>query len=361
MKQRLGAVAVAALCLVAAIGRAQTVDLPPTLVTKVQAFTGPERTQIQQYVADRVNAWRSSDQAASKRGRQDLFKPLANPQVSVTFRLTYGEFLTQAVQQELSGGTPSRMIVALHLAGECATDRAAELIVQYLDHADESVRYSAAFGAGLTLRAVAAGSPAIQPDRTRELVNRLGARLAQEQNSFVLDRVIRSLDVAMGLSHPSVADLRQEAVRLISVRVGERLRSLDPQHNNVPLLQMLLRAGETVQDEFLTRGDLPAPIVVEAAGLGADAMVYVAKRFQAGIETDEERDLLIKIASTGENITFFARSAPSINPGAATPRPFNAAPRLVAGDQPGYLRLMDDLLRVLTQQPFSLDPSRFTR
>ena len=183
---------------------------------------------------------------------------------------------------------------------------------------------------------------------------------------MVLDRVIRTLRVAANFKRTAVAGNRILAIDEITEAVGERLRKLDPKRNNVQRLQMLLRALEVVQDSFLEGAFFEPPnrsrdrSVVSAAGLGGDAMVYVAKRVKMGIDKADERALLIKIALSGETIIYFS---PTAHTQGTAIRPPNVAALLQSGRDRDYLTRLDARYTgangMLVSPPFSFDPNRF--
>lgn len=365
-----GIVAAAALTLPATLAPAQNVplDIPPPVISKTDRLTPEEETLVRRYVARHAPELESGDPQRVSRARAALQKPLIGTQGSVApappFRLTYTTELVSHLDQLVGSGEPSKIIVALHLAGHLATGRAVQLPLQHLDHQDVGVRYAAARALGLTFQALDRSAPAVRD--VPQLISELGARLRVEDEPMVLDRLIRTLGVAVNFNNPPVAGNRIPAIDEITGAVAERLRAMDPEHNNVQRLQMLLRALETVHLSFVEGVFTEPPSVARddsikaAGGLGGDALVYVAKRAKAGIDKAEERDLLVKIALTGETIIFFA--SPAHTQGRSIPPP-SVANLLKNGQTQQFLEKLREIYTgpnaVLTTEPFSFDPARF--
>lgn len=364
-------------CVVACLGistaRAQS-DLPAELVLKPTSLTAPERTRVRALVDEAIPLLTSNSAASIKRGRAALRKPLVNPAVSVSFRLAYSESLSPALEQVLRSDDTVARVNALRIAGEVATERAAQLAVRALDDPDATVRYTAAYAMGLTFTAIQNTTPAMTQDQATRLIRALGARLAVERDAFVLDRIIRSLGAAARIRRERMDQLRPHAIDEICEQVGSRMRQADEPvsaRDLTPLIQMYLRAAEVVQQEFIAGDRLPESTMIKAGGFGGDALAFVARRLndqRTGEQTQDQPDaqtiqrqhkLLVALAITGEAVTFFARSQldpehPHAN--------YRIAEALSTGDAGAYQRDLAKLIGPggdLTKPPFGFDPARF--
>ncbi len=343
-------------------------QIPTEIVTKTDRLSAQEEGVIRQFVAAHAPNLESDDPRAVSDARKKLQAPLMGMDPSTVpappFRFAYTTELVSHLERLVASDNPSHQVIALHLAGQIATERSTQLPLQHLDDEDVSVRYAAARAIGLTFQALDRSAPAVR--NVPAMIRELGGRLIAEDDPMVLDRLIRTLRVAANFQGTALADNRVLAIDQISQAVGQRLQKLDPQHNNVQRLQMLLRALEAVRESFL-QGAFVGPAnaardrsVTTAAGLGGDAMVYVAKRVKLGIDKADERALLIKIAQNGETIIFFAASAHTR--GVAIDPP-NVAALLQSGRDREYLEKLSERYvgpgGVLVSAPFSFDAARF--
>jgi len=337
-----------------------------SIIAKGGPLSASEEKLVRDHVEANIAALDSDDPIQFRRARQQLMRPLTGDPTarpSPSFRFAYSTAMVSDLERLLQSGDPPRMITALSLAGAIATERTVQLPLSTLAHEDPSIRYASAYALGLTFQALDRSAPAVR-DVSR-LIDAMGERLAVEDEPFVLDRVIRTLGRAGNLARPGSNESRLRAIDTISRRVADRLFALDPSEGNTDRLRMLLRAVEIVQASFTSGVFLENPSqardpsVTGAARLGAASMVYVARRVREGISDQEQRDLLIKIADTGEAIIFFAQGAHSTQPTAIRP---TVAQVLRAGDDQGYLRQLERVYTgdagLLRRAPFSLPPDQ---
>ncbi len=359
------------LSLAATIASAQTqvpLQISTAIVTKTDRLSSQEEDEVRRFVAYHAPNLASDDPKVVTTARQALQRPLMGTGEATApappFRFTYTTELVGHLDRLVASDNPSHKIIALHLAGQIATERSTQIPLQHMDDEDVSVRYASARAIGLTFQALDRSAPAV--GNVPLLIQELGDRLVGEDDPMVLDRVIRTLRVAANFKSTAVAGNRILAIDEITESVGQRLRKLDPKRNNVQRLQMLLRALEVVQQSFLDGpfAEQPNlardPSVKSAAGLGGDAMVYVAKRVKMGIDKADERALLVKMALSGETIIYF--SAPAYTQNTGIPPP-NVAALLQSGRDREYLTQLDARYTgakgVLVSPPFNFDPNRF--
>lgn len=344
-------------------------DVSADIRTSTTRLSDPQRNQVREYVQPRLEALESGDVAAMQRARNDLLRQLSQADAGVPFRLAMSESLASGLSRLSASEDVLRAMNALYISGEVATARTAEIAADALDRDDPALRYAAAYALGLSFQAVERSTPAIGPDEALDLIRRrLAPRLEAEGEAYVMDRLVRTISSAAQISRPGYEQVRLQSLTELSSGLGRRLQSLDPEKNNVATLQMILRAVETVQTAF-TQGALSRlraeptaaqrAAIVAAAGMGGDAMTYVARRIRAGVDKPEERDLLGMISRSAENVVFFARGA--LQPGAA--QDMGISDRLLnEGDADGYLRELQRLLGpdgVLPRPPFELPAERF--
>lgn len=339
-------------------------DLPSQLITKTTELSTSELDQIRTLVHEAIPLLTSKIPADLRRGRTALRKPLMNPAVSVSFRFEYSDIVVPELEGVLRLDGVTGRVNALRITGEIATERAAQLAVRALDDPDTTVRYTAAYALGLTFTAIRNASPAMTQDQGKGLLRALGDRLSKEDDPFVLDRIIRSLGAAARIDGKVLTALRPLAIDQICEHVGQRLRTIDttdPDQDRIPLIQMFLRSADVVQREFIGGDRLPDPTMVKAGGFGGDCLAFVARRSTTSEPSTDERKLLVALAITGEQITFFARSQLESDPN-RTPKHYKIALEYRDGDDQAFLRDLGKLIGQggdLTKPPFGFDVARF--
>lgn len=344
-------------------------DLPAAITQSPGSLSPDQERQVREFVAIHMADLASDDPIAIRRARQAIQRQVAIDSVrqpTPSFRFALSTAIVADLERLLASDRPVHRINALHLAGEIATERTTQLPLSTLGDADPSVRYASAYALGLTFQAIQRSAPAVR--NVPQLIDAIARRLAEEEDPFVLDRLILTMrTVAVAGSDGLLGEHRVSAIDAISTRIGQRLRSLPPGEDSIERLRVLLRAVEVVQSAF-TRGPFTEragadrdPSVVLAAGMGGDAMVYVARRLGAGVSSPAERDLLSRIAATGEATIFFAQGAHSTT--RTTPAPRSVAEAVAKGNDRKY---RDDLASVYTSEqgllvrpPFSLEAGRF--
>lgn len=337
--------------------------LPQQIVTKTGELSQAETRQIREFVDRHAGQLASPDAQARSAARQALSQPLRDSQISVQFRLAYSRTLVPELERAYEAGDRTARIAILLLAGEIATDQSVRLAQNNITNSDPILRYQAAFGIGLTLNAVATRSPAITRQSVDRLIDTLASRIAAEQDPWVLDRIVRSLSAAIGISAQGFEGTKSRTVALLADGVAGRVAGLasgesDQAALDRPILLVLLRAAEIVQ-QSLTRPPISDPEAVAGARLGGELLALVSRVVASGAIDPEQRQLLIQIASTGENAIFFARSNHSRR--RASPSPTTAGQALANRDNQGFLRQIEPLIGqggALATEPFNLGPFR---
>lgn len=344
----------------ASSGAAAQVDqLPPSLTNKPGGITPAEQTTIQEFVDRHIPRLTAADPDNRQGGARALRQPLLDENVSVSFRLAYGQAIRQPLRDVIRSSDEQSRVLALLIAGQVATEPCARLAVEVLEDENPVIRYAAATALGMTNASVAARTPAIRQEQLVALLRSLGERVVAEQDPWVLERVIRSLAAAVPVGASNFETVSPAALSEIAVRTSERLSNANSDDTALSLgmLQMVLRSAETLQRAFEDQRALPADTVRQAAGLGADALVFVARRLKEDGLSPAEVELLTQIAVAGENVTFFARG----KSGAAVEN-YRIAQQLVDGNRPEFLARLPRLVGPsgpMTQAPFNFQADRF--
>lgn len=336
---------------------AQADQLPSSLTNKPGAITSAEQSAIQQFVDRNIPRLTAADPNERQAGARALRQPLLDQNVSVSFRLAYGQAIRQPLRDVIRSDDEQSRVLALLIAGQVATEPCARLAVEVLEDENPVIRYAAATALGMTNASVAARTPAIRQEQLVSLLRSLGERVVAEQDPWVLERVIRSLAAAVPVGATNFELVSPAALSEIAVRTSERLSQAGDAELSLGMLQMVLRSAETLQRAFEDQRALPSDTVRQAAGLGADALVFVARRLKEDGLSPAEVELLTQIAVAGENVTFFARG----KTGAAVEN-YRIAQQLVDGNRPEFLARLPRLVGPsgpMTQAPFNFQADRF--
>lgn len=300
-------------------------ELPSELI-RAGTVSADQAAAIQQFVEREAAGLTGEDPAALVRSRNNLLRPL-RPEASVPFRLKYAESLAPELR-ELSGSDNELKVVnALRIAGELATDQGADLLNSYRGDERPAVRYTAVSGLARTFAALEAGNPALAPERLRPLIEGLGEQLATETHPQVLDAVVRALIEASRLSKQGFAGYRPIAITVLASETGARLQELGGEAADRDLLPALLRAGQAVRDVFVSSvppldANRDGELIKTMGALGGDMLAYVHRRYKAGdfpfaaAEDDEAarqakaeaREVPSQILTVGEATVIFSIS-----------------------------------------------------
>lgn len=297
-------------------------ELPSELV-RAGSLSADQAAAIQQFVTREVAGLKGEDPTALVRSRSNLLRPL-RPETSVPFRLKYAEVLAPELRALSASENELKVVNALRIAGELATEQGAELLNSYRGDERSAVRYAAVSGLVRTFASLETGNPALAPERLRPLIDGLGEQLATETHPQVLDAVVRALIEASRLSKQGFAGYRPVAITVLANGAGERLRKLGGEAADRDLLPALLRAGQAVRDVFVVNnppldGTRDADLIKAMGALGGDMLAYVHRRHKAGDypfsadDSDGERQMKAEvravpaqIVNVGEAIVIFS-------------------------------------------------------
>lgn len=354
----LGVVCLSALPAMAQAGRA---SIPEGLISKPSELTPDEVRQVRTYVSEHLPRLTAENIDHRRAARRELRRPLTARGVTVSFRLAYSAQLVPELRRLADNQDRGVATVALLLAGELATSPASQLAIERLASEDEVVRYAAASSLGETLRVAADGAPAMNEQQLTNLVNRLGERLASEENPLVLDRVIRSIGAGATNQRREFANLRNAATRVLGDRLAERVQNAEAERPNAEMELSMLRGAETVFAS-VNRGTL-SPEALRASGLLSGQLIaYAERRLNAGGLSSEEVQRLQQIVGASENVVVFSWSL--LDPRAQR-RQFGLRDAMGADGRRDRFRTAADQVigaqGVLVRPPFEFSTGQFPR
>ena len=338
-------------------------DIPPEVVRNAGAIQGDQQTAIQAHVTQNVPDLRDPQTQKRKEARQKLLEPLADAEVSVSFRQAYTNVLVPELAPLVKDPSDVVAISGLIIAGKLATERAAGLVVPELQAKAASVRYVAVSAIGDTLNATGNSAAAIRADTGVDLVRALEKQLVEETDPFIVHRLVLSL--REGMSGPKQLDqVRGESLRALSAALDARLKKLAAKKADPDLFETYILAGSVIRDGLVGGNPPPKDAVVAAGKAGGQMIAYVGRLVSAGAYPGKApRDLPVKLVAAGEAVVHFAQVAVQQQPVklelATDTRGVSAATN--AGDAK-FLSDAAGLIGpsgLLTKEPFNIPPAEF--
>ncbi len=350
--------------LLAVAARAQT-SLPNDIITTSSELSGAQQRSVSQYVERFAPA--IAGDAASERmdARKRLIAPLNAQGVSATFRLAYTTELIDDVRTWLGDDRVEVQYTALLIAGELATVTAANEIRPRLDAQDPTIRFGAAQAIGRTFVALSEHREAIGQAGVIELINAVAARIEVEQQTDVLDRVVRTLIEASEISpedKPRLSNVSSTAHLQLFTRFGKRIES-DRKAGKagadlyIPTLRTLTSARSVVAAASLPSDE----VALAAAGLTGDVLAFARDRVESGDLDDGGRAMLVRAVKGADNVLLFAGDA--LGSRVQSDAGDEIEKGTNAGDE-AFVRAVDALVGPggpLTQPPYRFSPDRFAR
>lgn len=320
LRTPLAAFALSLTLLVAPSARAQN-ELPASVVQSTSLSTG-QKEEVTRYATAALTLFKSSVWSETRRGRDQLLRPLEDPQttasVSVSFRLEYSRELVPALSNLAAKGNPDlSRLNAIRILGSIATAQSASAIEPFLSDESAAVRFMACQAAGNTFRVLAASSPALPSGEAVRLANRLATLAASEGDPTVLDGAVLGLIEATKVDITNYTEVRETAFTKLAQTMSARLQALAIDSQDAAILATILRAGVAARDGLIGRTQLSGSVVRELAGFGGDLLAYVMRRTKGGHLPEPGagtlRSALEQLASTGEANVFYALL--SLDPG----------------------------------------------
>lgn len=297
--------AAAALLLLATPALAQISELSGAIPQAV-TLTSDQRGEIAAFVGDHRDALLSGDARRVSTSREAVLRPLAGRTVSVAFRQAYADTLQEVIDALLETDSPAGRYAALRIAGALATDATARQVAAHLDDETVATRLFASAQLERTFVSANTPTPSISPAVARRIVDRLGATVATDPSRLVADAAVRALVMATKLTEGRQDEVRFHATRVLSDKLGERLRALDPGADAAQEIAVALRAVPHVRLAVTDVTTRPTPEAVRAAaGFAGDLIGYVFHRVELGA-VPEDRSIELQAVQAGETLLGFA-------------------------------------------------------
>ncbi len=194
--------------------------LPCALAAK-NAITEDDKTQIRRFVESQAADLVSENAEASRIARDRLAAPLACPNVSVEFRLEFGQALGQRLSPIVIGPNERLSVIATRLIGRAATTASLPVLNSALADARQTIRFGAAGGYREMVLLLAQGA-VLFPERTvDQILDSLFSSLAKESDPLVAEALILALNETR-ISAP----LRAKAMTRMVGALSDRLPAI---------------------------------------------------------------------------------------------------------------------------------------
>jgi hypothetical protein len=245
----------------------------PTEVVQRISLTAEDEKAIADCVQQHTRNLGSDKPELIRADRSELLQPLADRQISASFRLRYSRALVPILTPLASDKNEIVAINALVIAGDLGTDAAVDVVRSQMDRAQVSVRYQAAYAAGRSFETLTGNGAAIGNEKANDLLKAIEDRFAAEADDLVLDGLVRS-----ALRAASVDRLRPRALQVLAAGIGQiASRSVK---SNTPLSESLLetcvRAAVGARDVLSQPNvSLPRETVVALGALSGDILTAI--------------------------------------------------------------------------------------
>ncbi len=223
-----------------------------------------EKTQIRRFVETQAADLIKDDAAAISTARDRLAAPLACPNVSVEFRLEFGQALSQRLTPLVTGPSERLSVIATRLIGRAATSASLPALNAALADARQAVRFGAAGGYRELVLLQAQGG-ALFPERTiDQILDTLAAALAKEADPLVAEALILALDEGR-ISAPLRTKAMTRMVNALSRRVPAIRAEKDASLRWAPSLLRGVDAARLTLFEMIPAGNVDRDFAVKSA------------------------------------------------------------------------------------------------
>ncbi len=348
--------------------------LPADLVTS-GTLSASQVAEVDAYAKEWVVQLASEDPLQVRRARKALQQPLDVPRVSARFRQEYSRALAPELQRLARNPRDLVVVNALVIAGDLATDAGVSILDQSFTDPRPAVRYEAVAGLGRTIDAIDRGG-ALESAAAMAILNRLAGAVIDEQDPFVVDRLVRSMMEATEVARGGYEALRAEGYLKITSSMSRKIRALGDARASSGVLESALRITGHLRDGLTAPGQqaMGSEQVKGAAALGGDLLAYVTDRLAKGdfppVATGDDeaaaqakraqRALARELVANAETIIYFSLSSLG-----SSPTPTTLAADFERADANADTRFRDGAMRifgrggVLNSRPFDFAADRF--
>jgi len=283
--------------------------LPPEIIT-ASDLSEAQKESLRRFV-DLHKAGLAGEASEVKRARNALIEPLQSNTISVPFRLEYARVLIPLCRPLATGQRELNAINALRLVGELATSTGLDLLTDSLADKRDAVRLMAVKGFGATFSAIERTNPAIpNKDQAIRVLGTLKTNIEKETNPQVLEAYTLSLQAATRIPTAKLADVRAEAIKVLSQSIGSKARAATDGKFDSAFRRAANAARNALTNQNAANEPaLPDDIFREAGALGGDLLALVHRRVKAGELTTnpaKRSDLVLMVSDSERTIQWAA-------------------------------------------------------
>lgn len=249
----------------------------PTALATTPVLSDAQKAELNDFVAKQKPLL--SDRDKVKSARDAILAPLAQTNVSATFRSELWKAVSDSAKGLIASGDEVLAVNGYRLAGEIATDSSVETLFAGLKSDKVAIRYVAAFGIRRAFEATTANAPALGRDKAVDLLRALAAAAGTEKDAHCFDAMIQAI-AAGGSERQQIEGLRPQALRTLCAVAGKKAGDLGTKLADSTSLEALIRAQTILRDSF-AKEQSPAWLD-DAVTLAGDSLAYIYRIIKAG-------------------------------------------------------------------------------
>jgi hypothetical protein len=320
------------------------------------SLSAADTQAISAYVAQAVPNL-AGEPEAMRLARQAILAPLAQPSVSVAFRLELAKGVLPAITPLISDERDINAANALRIAGELATSNSLELIQRSIKTDKRiSVRVAAALGYRLAFDAVARSErSALGTGELSDAIRTLGEIIAKETDANLLDAATAAMLSAVAIPPARAADIQTLALSTLSASLEPQTRRLNDQTAALaPVILRGLGAGRSALTTLQPGAPVGQSALKELATFSGCA-IAAADRILTANPDSPLKATLEQVVGAAENNIFLVRS----NLGGSTPPSVNLATLIRTNKLADFSKGAQSLLTTLSAEPLSIPADKF--
>ncbi|MCH7791409.1 MAG: hypothetical protein IID31_03900 [Planctomycetes bacterium] len=253
--------------------------------TKV-SLSPEDRQSIRHFTSAHLELLATGSAPEMRRARRALQEHPRNRAVSADFQMFYSEVALPGLSELAGQEDRTRAVVALQIIGDLGTPEAVELLEQYLDSDDATLRFATVFGYRSTFLTLENPSSVLRGREIIPMIRTLRARIEAEPNPLVLDMCVRAMMTAIVIGDDAGGTLGDIALEDLTKAVSNRIHTLGPGAGDALVFGPCLKAARDVRVKIFNRaiqaGGLDPDLAKSAGGMCGDLLGYVFRRVRAG-------------------------------------------------------------------------------
>ena len=353
---------------------ARDLGVDPTKVS----LSPEDRQSIRHFTSAHLELLATGSAPEMRRARRALQEHPRNRAVSADFQMFYSEVALPGLSELAGQEDRTRAVVALQIIGDLGTPEAVELLEQYLDSDDATLRFATVFGYRSTFLTLENPSSVLRGREIIPMIRTLRARIEAEPNPLVLDMCVRAMMTAIRIGDAAGGILGDIALEDLTKAVSNRIYTLGPGEGDALVFGPCLKAARDVRVKIFNRaiqaGGLNSDLAKSAGGMCGDLLGYVFRRVRAdalpvaAADDPVVRDArALEMAAVRLAVGLLTVCKDKLEVGSLDHHVPELAPLIRSGTAQGdaqYIRLVMDVIGdggLLTRRGFDFRSDRFLR